>query len=309
MEAVLDIDHVSKSIQGKTIIHDLAFTVFAGEVFGFLGPNGAGKTTTIRMMVGLSSPDSGDIRIHGHSIQKAYKQAIAHVGAIVENPELYTHLTAEQNLVHFARMNGKVDKDRIQELLRLVRLENVKNKRVRTFSLGMKQRLGIAQALIHRPKLLILDEPTNGLDPEGIRMVRDYLRQLAKEEGLAVVVSSHLMSEMELMCDRFAILQEGHLVDIEQTSDESNEDTRLTYRLEFTPGQQSEAQHAIHAFDPSAKARLQGDHIFASFYKTQLPDLIRHLSSEAIDMYELREEKVTLEDRFLSVTSRKEASS
>nr|MDH3175500.1 ABC transporter ATP-binding protein [Bacillus pumilus] len=245
MTNVLELHNVSRHIHGKKIVQDLSFSVQAGEVFGFLGPNGAGKTTTIRMMVGLSPITSGDILINGHSIQSSYQRAIQDVGAIIENPEMYNHLTARQNLVHFARMNGKVDEGRIDELLELVSLQHVKHKRVRTFSLGMKQRLGIAQALIHRPKLLILDEPTNGLDPEGIRMIRDYLRRLAKEEGLAVIVSSHLMSEMELMCDRFAIIQKGKLIAIEDQRAETNQDELVNYRMKVASGEWKKPRNSL----------------------------------------------------------------
>ncbi|MFJ6206130.1 ABC transporter ATP-binding protein [Bacillus pumilus] len=307
MTNVLELHNVSRHIHGKKIVQDLSFSVQAGEVFGFLGPNGAGKTTTIRMMVSLSPITSGDILINGHSIQSSYQHAIQDVGAIIENPEMYNHLTARQNLVHFARMNGKVDEGRIDELLELVSLQHVKHKRVRTFSLGMKQRLGIAQALIHRPKLLILDEPTNGLDPEGIRMIRDYLRRLAKEEGLAVIVSSHLMSEMELMCDRFAIIQKGKLIAIEDQRTETNQDELVNYRMKVASGELEEAQKLIGAFEEGTAVREEEQYLFLSLTEEKMPELIRHLSDASIHLYEIKIEKQTLEDKFLSLTGKKEA--
>ena len=154
---------------------------------------------------------------------KDFETAISKVGAIVENPEMYKYLTGYQNLVHFARMSAGVTKERIQEVIKLVALENRIHDKVKTYSLGMRQRLGVAQALLARPSLLILDEPTNGLDPAGIRELRDYLRKLTQEEGISVVVSSHLLSEMELMCDRVAIIQNGKLIDVRLIKEYTNE--------------------------------------------------------------------------------------
>jgi len=233
MEAsVVQLTQVTKKIGSKTLVDGLTFEVRPGEVFGFLGPNGAGKTTTIRMMVGLMSISAGDIRIREFSVGRQFEEAMRHVGAIVENPEFYGFMTGYQNLVHFARMLPNVDKERIDEVIRLVRLENRIHDKVKTYSLGMRQRLGVAQAILHRPSVLILDEPTNGLDPEGIRELRDYLRTLAKDEGLAVIVSSHLLSEMELMCDRVAIIQNGRLLDVRSFKEAAGGAEQLEVRFE-----------------------------------------------------------------------------
>lgn len=207
MKTIAQLQNVTKVIKGKKIIDSLSFEVNEGEVFGFLGPNGAGKTTTIRMIVGLMKITEGDVLISGKSIQKDFAEAINEVGAIVENPELYKFLSGYQNLKHFARMHKGITEERIKEVVELVGLTSRINDKVKTYSLGMRQRLGIAQCLLHKPKLLILDEPTNGLDPAGIREIRAYIRKLAAEEGMAVIVSSHLLSEMEMMCDRIAILR------------------------------------------------------------------------------------------------------
>jgi ABC-2 type transport system ATP-binding protein len=180
-EPIVSLQHVYKTIGKKEIIRDLSFEIFPGEVYGFLGPNGSGKTTTIRMMTGLISITSGSITIGGYNVATEREKALAHIGAIVENPELYTYMTGMQNLKHFANMARKeVTKERIEQVIRLVELEHAIHKKVKTYSLGMKQRLGIAQALLHEPDVLILDEPTNGLDPAGIRKLRDYLQYLAK---------------------------------------------------------------------------------------------------------------------------------
>lgn len=213
-EIVLSVQSLQKSIGGKPIIHDITFDVYAGEVFGFLGPNGAGKTTTIRMLVGLASIDGGEIKIGGYSISKDFPDAIRQVGCIVENPELYKFMTGRENLEHFARMSGNVTAERIEEVVRFVDLSQAIDDKVKTYSLGMRQRLGIAQALLHRPRLLILDEPTNGLDPAGIRELRQFIRRLAQEEQLAVFISSHLLSEIEMMCDRVAIINKGRVISV-----------------------------------------------------------------------------------------------
>lgn len=182
-----------------------------GEIFGFLGPNGAGKTTTIRMLVDLIRPSEGKITVCGYNVNRNPEKALQFVGSIVENPEVYTYLTGWENLQHFARMQPGIDNARINEVVDIVRLDQRIHDKVSTYSLGMRQRLGIAQALLGRPRLLILDEPTNGLDPKGIKELREFIRKLA-DEGLAVFVSSHLLSEIQLLCDRVAIISKGRVL-------------------------------------------------------------------------------------------------
>ena len=213
MSIIFEVQRLEKSIGGKKIVDGLSFACNEGEIFGFLGPNGAGKTTTLKMALGLMRPDSGKVSIGGHDISKEFEKAMACVGAVVESPALYGNLSAEQNLRLFGRMREGVTGERISEALSLVGLSSGKTK-VREYSLGMRQKLGIAQAILHRPKLLLLDEPTNGIDPMGIRELRDVLKHLAHEEGVCVVLSSHLMSEVELMCDRVCVIDRGRLVQI-----------------------------------------------------------------------------------------------
>jgi ABC-2 type transport system ATP-binding protein len=211
IQPVVEVRNLTKRIRHKNIVDQISFELFPGEVFGFLGPNGAGKTTTIRMMVGLIGMSDGDVAINGHSIRTSFREAIRHVGAIIENPELYKHLTGMQNLKQFARMVGNIPQSRIDQIVHLVGLTARIHDKVKTYSLGMRQRLGIAQALLHKPAVLILDEPTNGLDPAGIREMRQLVRKLAAEEDIAVMVSSHLLAEMEQLCDRFGVVTEGCL--------------------------------------------------------------------------------------------------
>ncbi len=214
MEAVLKINHLSKWFGRKKIIDDLSLEVYAGEVFGFLGPNGAGKTTTIKMIIGLLSIDSGEIFLNGVSLKKDFEKAMISIGGIVESPDMYTDLSGLANLKMYARLQRNVSDERINEAVKMVGMENRAREKVKKYSLGMKQRIGLAQAILHKPKILILDEPTNGLDPAGIRDLRDIMKNLAHNENVAVFVSSHLLSEMELMCDRVGIISHGRLLDV-----------------------------------------------------------------------------------------------
>jgi ABC-2 type transport system ATP-binding protein len=295
METILQISNLKKKIGKKTIIHDLSLDVYKGEVFGFLGPNGAGKTTTIRMIVGLMSITEGQVLINGKSVSKDFENAIAHVGAIVENPELYKFLTGYQNLVHYSRMMKGISGERIQEVVKLVGLENRINDKVKTYSLGMRQRLGLAQALLHNPSLLILDEPTNGLDPAGIREIRDYLRKLAKEEGLAVFVSSHLLSEMELMCDRIGILQHGKLIDVQNVKDFSND--KNIPQVVFTVDNASIVRELL-----GEGTLLSADQIELTIEKEDIPATVGKLVENGIKLYGIEPKGKSLEDKFLEIT-------
>lgn len=234
----LKIEKLNKTLGKRHILHDIDIEAYEGEVFGFLGPNGAGKTTTIKIIVGLLSLDSGDISIGGYNINKNFEKALAGIGGIVENPEMYKHLTGRENLMQYARMRDGVTKERIDEVVELVGLTKRIDEKIKRYSLGMRQRLGVAQAILHRPKLLILDEPTNGLDPSGIKELRDILKKLAHEENICVMVSSHLMSEMELMCDRVGIIANGSIIGTytieEMIKSNSNSNTEYVLEVDST---------------------------------------------------------------------------
>jgi ABC-2 type transport system ATP-binding protein len=301
-EPIISLSHVTKRIGRTTIIDDLTFDVPQGEIFGFLGPNGAGKTTTIRMIVGLMSITKGEILIKGKNIKTEFEQAIRHIGAIVESPEMYKYLSGYQNLVHYARMVPGVTKDRIDEVVSLVKLENRIHDKVKKYSLGMRQRLGVAQALLHQPSLLILDEPTNGLDPAGIRELRDYLRHLTRTEGISVVVSSHLLSEMELMCDRVAILQRGKLVEVMpiQEFTRKNDQTQ-TYLIQAQPPEQ--ALLTIRQMDGVQDVKLIQDGLVEVTTEREcIPDILAGLMKNHIRIYGVQVVSQSLEERFLEIT-------
>lgn len=301
MESIVELKNVTKVIKGRTIIDDISFQVYKGEVFGFLGPNGAGKTTTIRMIVGLMGITSGDIIIGGSSIKTQFEDAVRHVGAIVENPEMYKFLTGYQNLIHYARMAKGITKVKIAEVVELVGLTDRIHDKVKTYSLGMRQRLGLAQCLLHDPEVLILDEPTNGLDPAGIREIRDYVRLLAREKNMAVIVSSHLLSEMEMMCDRIGIIQNGQLIDVQQVK-EFIQGNETVHELEVIPSET--ALSIVHAYFPDAEANLSRNGISVSLSKKEIPQLVKILVQEEIKIFAIKETAKTLEDRFLEVTKK-----
>ncbi len=279
----------------------LSLEISAGEVFGLLGPNGAGKTTTIRMMVGLIKASSGRVMINGLDVFTQFADAMAHVGAIVENPEMYGYLTGLQNLRHFARMCRGVSEADVSAVVKQVGLESRIHDRVKTYSLGMRQRLGLAQAMLRHPDVLILDEPTNGLDPAGIRELRDYLRRLSDEEGISVVVSSHLLSEMELMCDRVAIIQAGKLVNIQ-----------AMHEIQAMPGNGAEVRfdvadvHAaeveVKALWPETSPTIDGTAIILRLNHDQIPATVAGLVGQGIQIYEVRVLRQSLEDQFLEMT-------
>jgi ABC-type multidrug transport system ATPase subunit len=210
MAVIIEVNHLSKHFGDFQAVKDLSFTVEEGDVYGFLGQNGAGKSTTIRMLLTLIQPSSGEINIMGKSLQKNRINILQKTGAVIERPDLYQYLTAIENLFVFARLSGlKSTRIELLEKLQQVGLAERANSKVKTFSQGMKQRLGIAVALVHNPSLIILDEPTNGLDPQGIADMRNLIRSLSTDHGKTVVVSSHLLSEIEQIATRMIIIDKG----------------------------------------------------------------------------------------------------
>ncbi|EKZ3391496.1 ABC transporter ATP-binding protein [Listeria monocytogenes] len=293
-ERALQVTNLHKKIRKREIIKGISFEVMPGEVFGFLGPNGAGKTTTIRMIVGLIKPTSGTILIGGKDIRKNFTEAMRGLGSIVENPEFYTFLTGQENLAYFARMDSSIKKERIQEVTELVGLEKRINDRVSTYSLGMRQRLGIAQALLSNPKLLILDEPTNGLDPSGIHEMRDFIRALARNEGISVLVSSHLLSEIELLCDRVAIMTDGTIIKTDQVAHLLSSRAQLRWRV--TPIEQAKA-----FLESVTEVEVDGEYLVTAMNE-ESAEWNEKLVAKGIKVHEIDKRKPSLEDLFLELT-------
>lgn len=229
---VLSINNLSKSFGTRRVLDNITFDVKKGEILGLLGPDGSGKTTTIKLALGLLRIDSGSVKICGYDVAKDFEKAIRNVGAIVENPEMYKNLTGRQNLMQYYRMYDDISLETLEWAIKSVGLENRINEKISKYSLGMRQRLGIAQALLHSPKLLILDEPTNGLDPEGIKQFRDFLTYLAHEKGISILISSHLLAELDSLCDRVAVINSGRIIGI-QTMEQIRHfgEEKASYRL------------------------------------------------------------------------------
>ncbi len=307
MSKVLELKNVTKIMGNRKIVDNVSFEINSGEIFGFLGPNGAGKTTTIKMITGLLKIDEGDILISNNDVKKNFEKALSQVGGIIENPEMYGYLTGRTNLEIYGRMHGNISKERINEVIKLVKLENRINDKVKKYSLGMRQRLGVAQALLHNPKLLILDEPTNGLDPMGIKELRDTLRHLAEKEGLAVLVSSHLLSEMEPMCDRVGIIDNGKIIDIKTLKDikKQNIESLITYELEVS--NYSLARKIIEndysKISEEITVDFKENKILISCSRDEIANVNKALIMENILVYTIKPINNTLEDEFMKVTT------
>ncbi|TCI24998.1 ABC transporter ATP-binding protein [Exiguobacterium sp. SH3S2] len=300
MQPTLKIDHLTKVIGKKTIIDDISFDVFPGEVFGFLGPNGAGKTTTIRMIVGLIKPTKGSVSICGFGVERQFVQAMNQIGAIVENPELYKFLSGRENLNVFARMLPGITEARIQEVIDLVDLTARIDDKVKTYSLGMRQRLGIAQAMLNNPRVLILDEPTNGLDPMGIRDLRLFIRRLVEETGLSVLVSSHILAEIELLADRVAIMSRGKIVKVGTVQELINE---LASTVDVHVADSFAVLPIVRGFESIEQADVVDERtIRVSMNLEDTARLNRYLLDRDVEVFGLERRVQTLEELFITLT-------
>lgn len=211
-EKVLEISHVSKKFGSRMILHDISLDIYEGDIVGLIGPNGAGKTTLIKTILNLYHTNKGTIKICGYDTKKNLEQALSKVGCIIENPDMYQNLSGRKNLEITALINGIKDKNYINQMISFVKLDTRIDDKVKKYSLGMKQRLGLANALMKKPKLLILDEPTNGLDPIGIKELREMLKQISRQENMSILISSHILSEIENICDEIVIIDEGKII-------------------------------------------------------------------------------------------------
>ncbi len=289
---VLECNKVFKKIGHHVIVSDLSFSLNEGDILGFIGPNGAGKTTSIKLMLGLQSLSGGSVKILGYDIKKDFVKAIRQVGAIVENPDLYMYLTGYENL-KIASVFYQVDKNRIDEVVRLVGLEERIHDAVKNYSLGMRQRLGIAVAILHRPKLLILDEPMNGLDPEGIKDLKNILTTLARDYSMAIIISSHILSELESFCTRICIFSKGRvekdasIVEIKRITEKER------YCLEVSDTNLDSILTSYRVLD--------NEHIEVSATRENIVNILKALLLNDILVYEVKREVLSLEDVFLKV--------
>ncbi|HJD24204.1 MAG TPA: ABC transporter ATP-binding protein [Firmicutes bacterium] len=299
MNDVLVLKNVRKAFGRRVIIPDLSFSVKEGEVFGFLGPNGAGKTTTIKMILGLLSIDSGSITAAGYDIEKQFPQAMKNISGIVENPDMYGYLSGYDNLLLQARACG-APRGRIDEVAEMVGMHKRIMEKFKTYSLGMKQRLGIAQALLHSPKILILDEPTNGLDPAGIKEVRDLLKSLAHNTGLSVLVSSHILQEMQQICDTVCIINAGQILQVSSVEQLMQQSGSGVYRYIVRP--LDKAAQLLRAQMPDRLVDIAADHIDLRVSEDEIPALNRRLMENEVAVYGLTVVGASLEQSFMEIT-------
>ena len=293
---ILKCENLHKKIGKKEILKGISLELDEGDILGFIGPNGAGKTTTIKLILGLQSITSGKVFINDYDIERDFEKAIAKVGSIVENPDLYMYMSGYDNLKLIANLYKNIDKKRIDEVVNLVGLENRIHDKVSKYSLGMRQRLGVAQAILHKPTLLILDEPTNGLDPEGIKSMRELLVKLAKEEHMAILISSHNLAELESFCTKVCIIKNGEIIETSDIQDVKKEVSDGYFIFEVNDTKQAK----LLLGDDSTI--IDGSKIRVSAKKENVPDLVKKLVLQDIKIYSAVEDILTLEDAFLKKT-------
>ena len=298
---VLSVQGVTKIFgKSRAAANNVSFNIYAGEIYGLIGQNGAGKTTIIRVITGLAKATSGKVYICGYDIEKDFQKAIANVGGIIENPELYSYMSGMDNLKYFASLYGKVDKNEIDKIVSMLGMENRINDKVKTYSLGMKQRVGICQALLHHPKLLILDEPTNGLDPNGIKDMRMFLKKIAKEQGIAILISSHILAEMELICDRIGIIDNGMIIEnktMEELQQGLNSKLQISVKVDYP----NYAGKILFDKYPNASIFCVGNRVIIEAKNDDIPVITSLLINKGISIYGISTITRSLEDIFLDI--------
>jgi len=302
MAAIVSVDNLAKQYGSFTAVKNLSFSVNEGDVYGFLGQNGAGKSTTIRMMLTLIKPTAGSIKIFGKELHHNRPEILKQTGAMIERPDLYKYLSAYNNLYIFAKMSGiKASKKLLMDQLQMVGLDKVADKKAGLFSQGMKQRLGIAVALVHNPKLIILDEPTNGLDPQGIADMRNLIKRLSKEMGKTVIISSHLLSEIEQIANRMIIIHKGEKI-VEGNVDELLDPEHTLVEIDTTDN--SATMQWLRSTKWNELLQ-QGDLLQLMINKNKVPALVNDLVANNVQVLSVNASH-SLENYFLSLTTQQE---
>lgn len=293
MKKLLECQDLCKSFGKKQILKNVSFELDEGDIIAFIGPNGSGKTTTIKLILGLQGIDKGSVNINGFDIKKNFVKAIEKVGAIVENPDTYMYLSGWDNLKLTANMYKNISDEAIKDIVKLVDLETRIHDKVSKYSLGMRQRLGIARALINKPNILILDEPTNGLDPEGIKDLRNLLKKLAKE-GMGILISSHNLAELESFCNKVLIIDNGTIIETSEVKEFKNNDNKYVFTVSSTEKLDIKGIYEV----SKTKFSFNGD-------KESIAKIVKKLVKENIDVYEVKMQELTLEEAFLKKTGGK----
>ena len=292
-EVILKCQDVYKKIGKKYILKKISFEVKKGEIVGFIGPNGAGKTTTIKLILGLQKITKGKVEINGYDVKKDFEKAIYRVGAIIENPDVYTYLTGYENLKIAQEYYKNIPNQRIDEVVKIVGLKDSIMNKVSKYSLGMRQRLGSAQAILHEPQLLILDEPTNGLDPEGIIEIRNLLKKLVFEENIGILISSHNLSEVENICDKVCIIKSGEIIDEKDIKELKSQNLEECYIIE------NEDSYKVRKLISTKSEIIDKQHIKIFTSKEQVPKIVKKLEKNDVLIYTITKKDISLEEAFL----------
>lgn len=292
-EVILKCQDVYKKIGKKYILKKISFEVKKGEIVGFIGPNGAGKTTTIKLILGLQKITKGTVEINGYDIKKDFEKAIYRVGAIIENPDVYTYLTGYENLKIAQEYYKNIPNQRIDEVVKIVGLKDSIMNKVSKYSLGMRQRLGIAQAILQEPQLLILDEPTNGLDPDGIIEIRNLLKKLVFEENIGILISSHNLSEVENICDKVCIIKSGEIIDEKDIKELKSQNLEECYIIE------NEDSYKVRKLISTKSEIIDKQHIKIFTSKEQVPKIVKKLEKNDVLIYTITKKDISLEEAFL----------
>lgn len=298
-EVVLSVENLTKTFGDRVAVNNVSFKVHAGEVFGFLGPNGAGKTTTMRMICGLTSITSGNAYVCGYSVKTEFEKAMMETGGIIETPLLYGYMSGYDNLKYYASLYKGIGNDEIMHYAKVVGLEFRIKDKVKKYSLGMRQRLGIAQALLHKPKLLILDEPLSGLDPNGVKELRDFLRKIAKQFKIGILISSHMLSDMEQLCDTLAIINNGTLMEtksIDQLKKGIESNKKIKIKVDYP---NYAGKIILHKF--RMKVDVAGSSIIVHGPEEKITDLTRALIENKISIFGVEMVTQNLEEVFLQI--------
>lgn len=288
MRKVIKVRNVNKSINGKKILKDISFDVFEGDIVGLVGPNGAGKSTLLKVMTGLYSYDSGEIMYYDYDLKDDFEKAMSIVGTLIESPDLYKNLSGRDNLKIFKSMFKDIDDNTINEIVKIVEMEKYLGKKFKTYSLGMKERLGIANALINKPKILILDEPTNGLDPVGIKNILNMLKSM---KDTTIIISSHLLSEIEIFCNRLIFINNGEIVNIKYIDNNSSKKNIM-----FEVDDYSKAKIILNNYCINEELEVYEDDDTVSKLNKKLLD-------NNINVYRIYENKNSLENEFFKMVN------
>lgn len=300
---ILEVSKVTKRYKKRVVLDNISFDVSSGEIFGFLGPNGAGKTTLIRVICGMTPPTSGEVFICGNSVQKHFEKAVINLGAMIENCQVYSYMTGYQNLVYYAGLYGKIDHEKIDEIVEIVGMTNRIHDKVKTYSYGMRQRIGLAQALLNNPKLLVLDEPTNGLDANGVIELRQTLKILAAKHKIAILISSHILSEMEQICDTFAVVNNGRILQIRSIDKDgslSDKDKYISISVNF-PNYATQVINTEFGIMPE----IAGNCVLIPFNEKLAAEAVNVLKTKKIIVYDVKVETKTLEELYLDILKNK----